>query len=459
MRDFCALILAAGKGTRMKSERAKVLHTLCGKPMLRMVYDAVAALQPEEIIVVIGQDADRVRELLDGCRATFVTQAQQLGTGHAVMAARQELAKRKGSVLILFGDAPRIRTETLRRLAEHHQASNADMTLLTVQAADPFGYGRIIRDNAGRVRGIVEEKDAAESQKKITEVNPSFYCIRISSLLAALDQIRNQNAQKEYYLTDMLEIQVRSGAKVESVEHDDFEELRGINSRAELAQLAAALRAEKNRALMAAGVTLLDPERTYIDLDVEIAKDVTVYPAVTLQGSTRIGEGSAIHSGTRIADSRIGAGVAVLDCCLITESTVGDGATIGPFAHLRKQSAIGSHCRVGNFVEVKKSCLGAGTKAAHLAYLGDAEIGAEVNIGAGTITCNYDGVRKHPTIIEDGAFIGTASQLVAPVRVGKGAYVAAGSCITEDVPPESLAIARSRQTVKEGWVRRRKAPK
>ena len=459
MQPLNILIIAAGKGTRMKSSRAKVLHRLCGKSMVRLVYESAAGLKADGILVVVGQDADLVRAELAGLPAEFLLQAELLGTGHAVMAAAEALAQKGGDVLVLFGDAPLIKTETLRRLLDRHRRSGADTTLLTVQTAAPHGYGRILRDAGGRILGIVEEKDASPEQRKISEVNPSFYCFKIPPLLEALNSLTHDNAQKEYYLTDVVGIQARAGRSLETLPHGDFQELRGVNTRRELAELAAALRLDKNDALMASGVTLIDPDRTYVDLDVAVARDAIIYPMVCLEGNTSVGEGTTIHSGSRIVNACIGAGVEILDCCLIVESTVGDHAVVGPFAHIRKEAWIGPRCRIGNFVEIKKSRLDEGVKAAHLAYLGDAEIGRDVNIGAGTITCNYDGVRKNPTIIEEGAFIGTDSQLVAPVRVGRGAYVAAGSCITEDVPPDALAIARSRQTIKEGWARRRKGPR
>jgi bifunctional UDP-N-acetylglucosamine pyrophosphorylase/glucosamine-1-phosphate N-acetyltransferase len=459
MENLSVLIIAAGKGTRMKSERAKVLHPLCGKSMLRLVYAAAAGLAPAHTFVVIGQDADRVRAAMDGLPAQFILQGEQLGTGHAVMAAGGEISRQQGDLLVLFGDAPLIKTETLRRLVQHHQRSGADMTLLTAHTPTPFGYGRILRDAGGAIRSIVEEKDATEEQKKITEVNPSLYCFKIPLLMESLKSLTNNNAQREYYLTDIVEIQLRAGRTVETIVHEDFQELRGINTRSELAEVAAFLRTKKNNELMAAGVTLIDPQQTFIDLDVHVAKDVTIYPMVTLEGETSVEEGTTIRSGTRIVDSRIGANVEILDCCLIAESTVGDETTVGPFAHVRKETWIGGHCRIGNFVEIKKSRVSDGVKAAHLIYLGDAEIGRAANIGAGTITCNFDGFKKSETIIEEEAFIGTDSQLVAPVRIGRGAYVAAGSCITEDVPADSLAIARSRQTVKQGWVRRRRESK
>lgn len=459
MKDFCVLIMAAGKGTRMVSDRAKVLYTLCGTPMIRLIYRAAAGLDPEEILVVIGQDAERVRAALDGVPARFVIQPEQLGTGHAIMMARPEIEKREGDLLVLSGDTPRLRTETLRRLVEHHRQSGAATTLLTAMAKDPFAYGRILRNPDGQIKAVVEEKDATPGQRRIKEINAGFYCFRIPLLLDAVQELSDSNAQREYYLTDLVEIQQRRGLRIEGLLHPDFEELRGVNTRKELAELGRGMRAQKNEDLMSAGVTLVDPEHTYIDLDVAVEKDAMIHPMVTLEGATRIGEGSIIRSGTRIADSVIGPEVEILESCLITDSEIGKGTSVGPCAHLRGHTVVGRMCRIGNFVEIKKSTLGDGTKAAHLAYLGDATIGRNVNIGAGTITCNYDGVRKHATIIEDDVFIGTDSQLVAPVRIGRGAYVAAGSCITEDVPPGALGIARSKQITKEEWVRRRKESK
>ena len=459
MKNLHVLIMAAGKGTRMISDRAKVLHTICGVPMLLHIYRAAAGVGPEGILVVIGQDAQRVRAALEGLPARYVAQEEQLGTGHAIMMARSEIERMEGDLLVISGDTPSLKSGTLRMLVEKHRDSGAAATLLTARAEDPFAYGRIVRDSQGRVESIVEEKDASAEQRAIREINAGFYCFRIPLLLDALQDLSNCNAQKEYYLTDLVGIQRRRGLHVEALLHLDWEELRGVNHRKDLADLTMAMRARKNRDLMASGVTLIDPDRTYIDMDVTVDKDVTIHPGVTLESATHIGEGSTIHSGTRIANSRIGADVEILDCCLISDSEVGAGTTVGPCAHLRGHTIVGEKCRVGNFVEIKKSKLGDGTKSAHLSYLGDALIGRNVNVGAGVITCNYDGVHKHATIIEDGVFVGTDSQLVAPVRIGHGAYVAAGSCITDDVPAEALAIARSRQTVKQNWARRRKESK
>jgi bifunctional UDP-N-acetylglucosamine pyrophosphorylase/glucosamine-1-phosphate N-acetyltransferase len=456
MKDLCALILAAGKGTRMVSDRAKVLHRVCGTPMLKLVYRAIADLEPEEVFIVIGQDAEQVRGAMDGCHVQFVLQEVQLGTGHAVMAARSQLSRRRGDVVILYGDTPRIKAATLQKLIDHHRRTGSPATMLTTRVSDPFGYGRIVRDQAGHIGAIVEERDATREQKGITEINPGFYCFQIPSLLESLGKLSNDNAQKEYYLTDLIAIQCREGKRTEAILHDDSEEFRGINTRAELAETSHTMRAAKNLALMESGVTLVDPDRTYVDLDVIVGKDVTLHPMVSLEGCTRIGAGTVVRQGCRIADSLIGEGVEVLDSSLITDSEIGAGSQIGPSARLRDQAKVGENCRIGNFVEIKKSTLGNGTIAAHLAYLGDAVIGTNVIIGAGTITCNFDGIRKNVTIIEDDVFVGTDSQLIAPLRIGKGAFVAAGSCITEDVPAGALAIARGRQINKPGWAERRK---
>jgi bifunctional UDP-N-acetylglucosamine pyrophosphorylase/glucosamine-1-phosphate N-acetyltransferase len=453
MNNLCILMMAAGKGTRMVSNRAKVLHTICGVPMLRLIYRAAVSLEPEDMFVVIGQDAERVRGVLDGLPVQCILQQEQLGTGHAIMTARPQIETRQGDLLVLSGDTPRLRPGTLRKLVEHHRQSGAATTLLTAIAEDPFAYGRILRNAEGQIEAVVEEKDATPEQQRIKEINAGFYCFQIQPLLDALQRISNRNAQKEYYLTDLVALQQQQGLRVEPLLHSDFEELRGINTRGELAEIAKAMRAEKNEELMMAGVTMIDPEHTYIDLDVAVEKDVTLYPMVTLEGATRIGEGATVHSGTRIVDSAIGPEVIILESCLITDTEIGRGTTVGPCAHLKGHTVIGERCRIGNFVEIKKSRLADGTKAAHLAYLGDATIGRNVNIGAGVITCNYDGVHKYATIIEDEVFVGTDSQLVAPVRIGRGAYIAAGSCITGDVPPGALGIARSRQTIKEDWVR------
>ena len=454
MNELCVLILAAGKGTRMASSRAKVLHRVCDVPMLTMIYRAASSLRPDKIFVIVGNDADRVRDSLKDTSAHIIHQAEQLGTGHAVMCAEAELGGMKGDVLVMFGDTPRIRARTLQDLVEDHRRSGVDTTLLTALAPDPFAYGRILRSADGQISGIVEEKDASPEQKQIREVNPGFYCFKIKQLLESLGKLSNRNAQGEYYITDLIGIQRLEGRRINAKPHEDFEELRGINSRRELAETSLAMSRDKNLALMAAGVTLIDPDRTYIGLDVIVEPDVTIYPMVSLEGATRIGAESVVRSGSRIADASLGCGVQVLDATLVTDSKIGDNSIVGPHAHVRDHSLVGAGCRIGNFVELVRSSLGDGVKAAHLAYLGDAEIGRNVNIGAGVITCNYDGVQKQVTVIEEDVFVGSDCQLVAPVRIGRGASVAAGSCITRDIPPGALGIARSQQLIKTNWAGR-----
>jgi bifunctional UDP-N-acetylglucosamine pyrophosphorylase / glucosamine-1-phosphate N-acetyltransferase len=459
MEDLCVIILAAGKGTRMISNRAKVLHKICGIPMLRMIYRAAARLRPEEIFVIIGHDADRVSETLSGLPASFVVQREQLGTGHAVRAAQGELKKHRGDVLVILGDTPRIKAVTLKKLVRHHRAAGGAATLLTASAPDPAGYGRIIRNGEGTIEAIIEEKDATPEQRQITEINPGFYCFQIQPLLKALQELSNNNAQGEYYLTDLVAIQRRRGMKVNAILHEDFEELRGINSRKELAELSAALGKEKNLSLMNAGVTFIDPDKTYVELDVKVQKDVVLYPMVALEGSTEIGEGSLIRTGTRIANSVIAENVEILDSCIITDAKIRKTTTVGPFSHIHSRTAIGAGCHIGNFVEVTRSTIGDGTSAGHHAYLGDAKVGRNTTIGAGVITCNFDGKGKNATIIGDDVMVGADSQLIAPVKIGRGACVAAGSTITDDIPPAAMGISRANQVNKTAWKNRVKGSK
>jgi len=452
MEDLCVLILAAGKGTRMVSNRAKVLHKICGIPMLGMIYRAAARLRPAEILVVIGHDADKVREILSGFRASFVLQREQFGTGHAVRAARAELKKHRGDVLVILGDTPRIKTETLKKLIKRHRTLGGAATLLTTSTPDPTGYGRIVRNDKGNIEAIIEEKDATPAQRRITEINPGFYCFKIPPLMEALRELSNDNAQGEYYLTDLVAIQRQRGMQVNAILHEDFEELRGINSRKELAELSTALGKQKKLSLMNAGVTFIDPDKTYVELDVKVAKDVVLYPMVTLEGNTQIGEGSVVRSGTRIADSIVEEAVEILDSCVVTDSKIRKSATVGPFSHIHSRTTLGEGCRIGNFVEVTRSAIGDGTSVGHHAYLGDAKLGQNVNIGAGVITCNFAGARKHATIIGNHAMVGADSQLIAPVKIGREAMIAAGSTITDDVPPGALAISRVDQFNKAGWI-------
>jgi bifunctional UDP-N-acetylglucosamine pyrophosphorylase / glucosamine-1-phosphate N-acetyltransferase len=438
MEDLCVLILAAGKGTRMISDRAKVLHKICGIPMLSMIYGAAAKLKPQKIFVVIGYDADEVRSTLSGCPVSFVLQNEQLGTGHAVQAAREELKKCRGDVLVILGDAPRIKTDTLKKLTKQHRALGGTSTLLTANSPHPTGYGRIIRSGAGNIEAIIEEKDATQAQRKLTEINPGFYCFKIQPLLEALQELSNNNAQGEYYLTDLVAIQRRRGMQVNAVLHEDFEELRGINSRKELAELSVSLGRQKNLSLMNAGVTFIDPDKTYVELDVRVGKDVVLYPMVMLEGNTKIGNGSRIRAGTRIANSIIAENVEVLDSCVIMDSKIRQFTTVGPFSHIHSQTTIGEGCRIENFVEVTRSSIGNACSAGHHAYLGDAKIGKNTTIGAGVITCNFDGEKKSATIIGEDVMVGADSQLIAPVKIGRSARIAAGSTITDDIPPAAL---------------------
>ncbi len=446
-----ALVLAAGKSTRFRSEKPKVLHDLCGKPIIQHVVDKLVALGVERLFVVIGHGSEEVKRVLDGYPVKFVVQEPQLGTGHAAMMAAPHLEGLAGNVLVVYGDAPMMSSVTLQRLFEAQEGQNADEVILTVKTQNPYGYGRILRDEQDHPYDIVEEKDATPEQKRIPQINAGFICCKISSLLGALPRIKPNNQAGEYYLTDLLKILKSAGGRVAAVEAESFTEIAGINTREELAAAASAMRAEINRKWMLEGVTLIDPERTYIDAGVHIEPDTTIYPGVVLEGNTRLGRGCTIRGFCQLRDAVIDENVTVDHCSVIRDTTIGRDSSIGPFAHIREHSVVGTDARIGNFVEVKKCVIGDETKAAHLAYLGDATIGADVNIGAGTITCNYDGVKKNRTVIEDGAFIGSDSQLIAPVTVRRGAYVAAGSSITDDIPEFSLAIARGRQVNKEGW--------
>jgi bifunctional UDP-N-acetylglucosamine pyrophosphorylase/glucosamine-1-phosphate N-acetyltransferase len=450
------VVLAAGKGTRMKSELPKVLHAVGGAPMVAHVLKATGGLGPDSTTVVVGHMAERVASAVAGPGIQTVPQEPQRGTAHALLQTEPLLSTATGTLVLVYGDVPLLTTATLRRLVDHHRTATAAATVLTAHVPSPFGYGRIVRDE-GRIARIVEEKDATPAERAITEINSGIYAFDLSTLFPALHRITPQNAQGEYYLTDLVGILRADGRVVETLCLETADELRGINSRAELAEMHAIMRDARNAALMASGVTLLDPATTWVGADVEVGQDTVLHPNVQLEGRTRIGARCEIQAGVRIVDSMVADGVIVQNYCVIRESTVDADVNMGPFSHLRPGSHLGQGAHVGNFVELKKARMGAGAKAGHLAYLGDATIGANVNIGAGTITCNYDGEKKHQTVIGDGAFIGSDSQLVAPVTVGAGAYVAAGSSITQDVPDGALAIARSRQETKPGWAEKRKA--
>jgi len=451
------VVLAAGKGTRMKSGLPKVLHAAGGLPLIEHVLRSADTLSPTSIVIVVGHQAEAVREALAGRpNLQFALQEPQLGTGHALLQAGDALAGATGTVVLLSGDVPLLTPATLQALVNRHVETGAAATVLTALVADPAGYGRIERRD-GEISAIVEHKDASPEQRQIREVNSGIYAFDLQPLFGSLKQIGSANAQGEYYLPDLVRIYRDRGLTVETVRLDDPGEIFGVNSRKELAQIGQLLKMTRNDALMASGVTIVDPATAYIGPDVAIAPDTVIHPNVYLEGRTTIGSGCEIQCGVRIVNSTLADNVFVNSYCVITDSHVACGAKLGPFAHIRPDSRVGEDAHVGNFVELKKTTLGRGAKANHLAYLGDAVIGEKVNVGAGTITCNYDGKKKHQTTIEDGAFIGSDSQLIAPVTVGKGAYVAAGSSITENVPAGSLAISRGKQINKEGWVDRKKS--
>jgi bifunctional UDP-N-acetylglucosamine pyrophosphorylase/glucosamine-1-phosphate N-acetyltransferase len=454
-------IMAAGKGTRLKSQLPKVLHEAGGKALVEhVIRAALRAVPAQEVYAIIGYEADRVRTAVEHTGVNFVLQAEQRGTGHALMVAREALAG-YDHVIVLSGDAPMITSETIGRLRNFHLEEKAAMTLLSADLDDPTGYGRVVRKSArsAEVEEIVEEKSAAAAQKKIREINSGFYVFKVKELYANIGKLSTENAHAEFYLTDMAAVLGKARQRVVVWKTANGNEVLGANTRAELADIDHYLRMSKCRQLMADGVTIYYPATCVIDTEVEIAPDTVIEPYVQLLGKTRIGTACRVSSYCAIRDSEIGDGVILRPGCVMEEARVSAGAVVGPYSHLRPGSEIGEGAHVGNFVETKKIKLGKGSKANHLTYLGDAEIGAGVNIGAGTITCNYDGVHKHKTVIDDGVFIGSDSTLVAPVRVGKRAYVGAASCITDDVPEDSLAIGRARQVVKEGWARARRQKK
>lgn len=442
------LILAAGKGTRMKSDMPKVIHKVNGIPMITKIIDTLSGLNPEENILILGHKKEEVLKVV-GKNCDYVLQTEQLGTGHAVIQAKEKLEGYDGDVMILCGDTPLLRESTLKSLYEYHKESGAVTTILTSIYENPFGYGRIVKED-GLVKAIVEEKEASEEIKKIKEVNGGVYCFNSKELFKALDKIDNNNEKGEYYLTDVIGIQVSENKKVQSFILEDKMEILGVNSKVELAQAGKVLRDRKNRELMEEGVILIDPETTYVEESVKVGRDTVLYPGVVLQGKTVIGENCEIIGNSRIIDSVLGNNIRV-ESSVIEESILEDGVTMGPFAHIRPKSLLKEKVHIGNFVEVKKSTLEKGVKAGHLTYLGDAQVGENTNIGAGTITCNYDGVNKFKTVIGKDAFIGSDSMLVAPVNIGEKALIGAGSVITKDVPSNSLAVSRSKQIIKTDW--------
>jgi len=446
---IACVILAAGKGVRMKSDAPKVLHCVGGKPMLVHPLMRARELGPERIVVVLGKGADEVRAIL-GKGVKTVIQEKQLGTGHAVMCARSALKGFRGTALILYGDTPLLATESLRAMLKAHNKAGVPLTILTARFTWPNRLGRVIRGENGRVLRVIEAADASKEEMEIEEVNAGIYAAQSDFLFKALDRVKADNAQGEYYLTDVIEIAAKGGG-VAAFTAPDPEEVLGINDRVELAQAERAMNNRTLLRLMRDGVTVIAPEATIVNDGVRVGAETIIYPGAVIEGGAIIGKRCLIGPGAFIRDSQVGDDVEIRAHSVMEGSKVGDRSTVGPSAHLRPESVIGADCRIGNFVETKKVTIGNGTKASHLTYLGDAEIGRNVNIGCGTITCNYDGTAKHKTIIEDDVFVGSDTQLVAPVRVGKGAYIGSGSTITRDVPAGALSVARARQRDMPGW--------
>jgi bifunctional UDP-N-acetylglucosamine pyrophosphorylase/glucosamine-1-phosphate N-acetyltransferase len=452
LEGIATIILAAGKGTRMKSEVVKVLHPILGLPMLSYPVDlSIKGIQAEKTIVVVGYQGDRIKEKFKNPQIQFVLQQEQLGTGHAALQAIPFLKTFTGTVLILCGDVPLVKADTLRSFIGAFSESNGILSVLTTVVEDPFGYGRILRSPEGWLEKIVEEKDAAEKERSIREINTGIYCVKVSFLIEGLGEIGKDNAQGEYYLTDLVEIAKKKGLRCSAHIVSDPVEVMGINTRVDLAIASEVLRQAKLRDLMLSGVTIVDPKTTYVDQTVEVGRDAILYPNCHLQGRTTIGDRCIIEPNSKVSDSTIGKDVTIRSNSVITESNIEEGASIGPFSHLRPLTEVKAKAKIGNFVEVKKSVIGRGSKANHLTYIGDSVVGEDVNIGAGTITCNYDGFEKHQTIIGNGVFVGSNVELVAPVKVGNGSSIGAGTTVTKDIPEGALAISRTRQKNIKGW--------
>ncbi len=448
---LAVVILAAGLGKRMKSKVPKVLHSVLGRPMIAYVLDAVRKISSDSVVVVVGHGAEDVKKIIGLEGISYVEQERQLGTGHAANCASGILSGFIGNVLILNGDYPLITSKSIKKFISEHEKSGSGVSVLTSVVENPTGYGRVVRDGLGDVERIVEERDATSEERKITEINSGAYCAKSSFLWDALSGISSRNKQKEYYLTDIIEIASNNGRKVSGILASDSDEMLGVNDRIQLSVIEAILKKRTNDALMRSGVTMVDPSSTYISPGVNIGADTTIYPHTYIYGDSRIGKGSTIGPSVWIEDSKLGDGAVVKSSCYITQSVIKKDVTIGPFTHVRPQARIMDGAKIGNFVEIKKSSVGAGSKVPHLSYVGDAKLGKNVNVGAGTITCNYDGYDKYETIIGDGAFIGSDTMLVAPIRLGRGATTGAGSTITKDVPEGGLAIGRARQKIIENW--------
>ncbi len=449
MSDLAAIILAAGKGTRMKSKLPKVLHKLCGKPMLEHVMDAAEEAGADDEIVIVGFGSEKVTEFV-GTRARVAIQPEQLGTGHAVLQAKDLLGDAKGTALILCGDTPLLEGAELKKFYESHLKSGAGVSVLTATAPDPFGYGRILRDEAGQVTGIVEEKDATPEQRKIREINTGIYCVELPLLFELLANLSNDNAQGEYYLTDILSICLTKGRRVAGIKTGDFDMVMGVNSRRQLAEAQRIMNSRIVGRLMDEGVSVMDPATTYVEKGVKVGRDTVLYPCTWLEGDTEIGEDCEIGPQVRFTNVKVGNGT-VMQFVYAHDCQVGNEVHMGPYDHLRPNTVIADHVKMGNFVEVKNSNVGVGTKLPHLQYIGDSDIGSNVNMGCGTITVNYNGKIKQRTVIEDDAFVGCNSNLVAPVTIGKGSYIAAGSTITKDVPANALGVARGKQVNIPDW--------
>ena len=457
MRDTAVIIMAAGKGKRMKSNQPKVLHNLAGKPILNYVLDTVDKLEAKRKILIIGYKSDKVRKLI-GDKIEYAEQTEQLGTAHAVLQTKKLLSNFKGDILILSGDVPFLTVKTLKKLLKYHQDNNFCCTLLSAVLKNPKGYGRIIREKKGKIQGIIEEVDLSIEKKKITEINSGIYCFDKERLFQTLEKISTDNKQGEYYLTDTVKILLEEGLTLGNIMIKDYSEILGINNRLDLANASKKIYQKTLQRLMLRGVTIVDPNSIFIEQGVKIGQDSIIYPFTIIEKDTKIGSDCFIGPYSHLINTDIGKGVRIW-ASLIESSTIKEGANIGPYAHLRPGTVVEKGAKIGNFVELKKTVMGEGSKASHLTYLGDAIIGKRVNIGAGTITCNYDGVKKNKTVIEDGVFIGSNNSLVAPVKLGKNSYTGAGSTITEDVPAGNLAVARSRQNNISGWRNKKRKDK
>ncbi len=455
---LAAVILAAGKGTRMKSELPKVLHPICGQPMLHYPLQAAKQAGFANLSVVVGHQAEKVQQAFAEQKISWVEQTEQLGTGHALLCAEESLAGFSGTLLLLCGDVPLLQADILQQVLDYHRREKAVVTVLTAEMQDPTGYGRIVRNNE-QVLKIVEEKDASEEQRRITEINTGTYLFDAEFVFSALKNLKTDNVQGEYYLTDVVAAAVSAGKKTRGVTIPDATQMMGINDRRQLAEAEAVMRWHINSDLMLSGVSMIDPTTVYVDSSVEIGPDTLLHPNVQLRGATKIGRNCTVESGVVVVDSTVAEGVHLKAGSAIEESQVGPDSKIGPMAHLRPGTVLVGNNKIGNFVETKKAVLGEGSQSSHLTYIGDAEVGKNVNFGCGTITCNYDGANKHQTTIEDDVFIGSDVQLVAPVRIGRNSLIGAGSTITKDVPADSLAISRSEQKVVEGWALKKKPKK